>query len=96
MSTIELEPDAFQVDAGVIAASLGIEAAAVHSLMRDGQITSTCERGVGDDDGRYRLTFFLGNRRLRLIVDEAGTIVKSSTIDFGKRPLPASLHRPGG
>jgi hypothetical protein len=50
--------------------------------------------GIEDDAGRYRLIFFYKSRRLRLIIDEAGR-VKRSTIEFGNRPLPARLHRRG-
>jgi hypothetical protein len=43
---------------------------------------------------RYRLTFFYENRRFRLVVDEAGNPVQRSTVDFGDRPLPASMRKP--
>jgi len=39
-----------------------------------------------------RLTFFLGGARFRIVVDAAGRVVRRSTIDFGQRPLPASLR----
>jgi Family of unknown function (DUF6522) len=63
------------------------------SLMREGAITSSCERGIEDDAGRYRLIFFYKSRRLRLIIDEAGRVIQRSTIEFNNRPLPARLHR---
>jgi hypothetical protein len=63
--------------------------------MREGKITSLCERGVDKDDGRYRLTFFFENRRLRLIVDQGGNVIRRSTLDFGYRRLPSSIHKPG-
>ena len=37
--------------------------------MRKGETTSLSERGVNEDAGRYRLTFFHNSRRFRLIVD---------------------------
>jgi hypothetical protein len=58
--------------------------------MREGAITSSCERGIEDDAGRYRLIFFYKSRRLRLIIDEAGRVIQRST-EFGNRPL--RLHR---
>jgi len=42
--------------------------ASLQQFMREGKITSLCERGVDNDLGRYRLTVFFGNRRLRLSV----------------------------
>lgn len=53
--------------------------------MREGAITSSCERGIVDDAGRYRLIFFYKSRRLRLIIDEAGRVIQRSTIEFGNR-----------
>jgi hypothetical protein len=95
MAAIEFEQGAIQVDAAIVGENLGVAPALVPGCMRDGTITSLCERGVDRDAGRYRLTFFRGNRRFRLIVDEGGTVIRRSTIDFGDRPLPAALRRPG-
>jgi hypothetical protein len=58
-------------------------------------ITSLCERGVGEDDGRWRVTFFHESRRFRLVIDEGGNVIQRSTIDFGDRQLPISMHKPG-
>ena len=64
--------------------------------MRAGKITSQSERGVDDDIGRYRLTFFSEHRRFRVVVDEGGAILQRSTLNFGDSPLPKSLRKPGG
>ncbi len=80
------------VDAETIAQGLGISAKDVHSLMRSGGITSRCEVGEGQDAGLTRLTFFLRGSRFRIVVDTTGRVVWRSTIDFGQRPLPASLR----
>ncbi len=64
--------------------------------MREGKITSFCERGVGDGARQYRLTFLDENRRVRLVVDEGGNIIRRSMIDFGDRQLPALMRKPGG
>jgi hypothetical protein len=72
---VEFDGESFSVDAALIAESLGIEPTVVRTLMREAKITSRCERGIEQDAGRYRLTFFHGERRLRLIVDAAGEIV---------------------
>jgi hypothetical protein len=96
MTRVALEDGGFQVDARVLGQDLRLDASAVQALMREGRITGRCERGEDADAGRHRLTFFYGNRRLRLIVDAAGNILQRSTIDFGERPLPAGMRRPGG
>ena len=83
MHKLEIQDGAIQVDANIIGRDLGLGAFEVQSLMREGKLTSSCERGVDEDEGRYRLTFFHGGRRLRLIVDGTGRIIRRSLVDFG-------------
>jgi hypothetical protein len=65
--------------------------------MREGKVTSLCERGVGEDAGRYRLTFFHENRVLRIVVDEDGNVLEQSTADIGAgRRSPPRSKRKGG
>jgi hypothetical protein len=94
MAGVEFQDGAIQVDAEIIGRGLGLESALVRDLMRLGEITSLCERGEGVDAGRYRLTFYHKGRRLRLIVDESGCVLRQTLIDFGDRLLPGSMHRP--
>jgi hypothetical protein len=84
------------VDAAVLGTLLGLPAAEVPALMREGAITSLCERGEGEDEGRYRLSFFYRNRRARLHLDDAGCILRRGVIDFGETSLPARLRLAGG
>lgn len=93
--TIERSKDAFIVDAELIEELLNVPAARVPALMREGAITSACERGVGDHDGEFRLTFFYRNRRARLSTDVTGHVLRRSVIDYGDRPMPAAFHRLG-
>ena len=44
-------------------------------LMEQGRISTLCERGVGEDAGLYRASFYYGDRRARLVVDASGTPV---------------------
>lgn len=92
---VEFEDGAIQVDVAVIAKGLGIELPLVQEGMRAGRITSLCERGVDEDEGRHRVTFFSGSRRFRLVVDNEGNVLQSSTLDSGDRGLPASARKPG-
>jgi hypothetical protein len=93
MTPITFEEGALKVDATIIGQCLGIEPARVQDLMRERKITCLCERGIDHDAGRYRLTFFYGNVRFRLVVDEAGNVVQHSAVDFGDRRLPASMRK---
>jgi hypothetical protein len=76
LDKIEFDGQSFSVDAALIANSFGIGPEHVQPLMREGKITSRCERGIDQDAGRYRLTFFHGRRNLSFIVDEAGEILE--------------------
>jgi uncharacterized protein DUF6522 len=94
MAVVEFERGTLSVDAAVLGRGLNVEPSLVPVWMREGKITVLCERGFNEDAGRYRLTFFYENRRFRLIVDEAGNALQRSTVDFGDRPLPASMRKP--
>jgi hypothetical protein len=96
MNPVEFENGAVAIDASVIAEGLGIALPLLRKQMRAGKITSLSERGIDDDSGRYRLSFFSEHRRFRVVVDEAGAIVRRSTLDFGDAPLPQSIRKPGG
>jgi hypothetical protein len=93
--TINFANDAIEVEATVIAEAFDLPPDVLMTMVRSGQITRLCERGVDADEGRYRLTFFHGSKRLRLFVDGRGQFIQRSSIDFGDRSLPTQLHRPG-
>ena len=69
MSKIEIGLGSLLINASVIAQGLALEPSRVQAMMRKGEITSLCERGVNEDAGRYRLTFFHKSRRFRLVVE---------------------------
>lgn len=96
MGPLEFGDDGIQVDAAIVANGLGIAPTLLLERMRDGRITSLCEKGIDADSGRYRLTFFSENRRFCLIVNESGTIVQHSALDFGAMPLPPWVRKPQG
>lgn len=93
MAVVKLEEDTLTIDAAVIGRGLNVEPSLVQVRMREGKITVLSERGVDEDAGRYRLTFFYENRRFRLVVDEEGNAVQRSTLDFGDHPLPTSMRK---
>jgi hypothetical protein len=86
MTRISFQDDAVEIDAAIIAEGLGIAPGQVQSEMRSGRITSVCERGVDADAGTFRLSFKKGNRRLRLIVDTAGEVIRRSTLTLADPP----------
>lgn len=82
-SEIEVNDGAFTVNAALLGDLLNLPASSVTALMREGAITSVCERGIDDHEGEFRLTFFYRNRRARVATDPAGRILRRSIIDFG-------------
>lgn len=96
MTRIAFADGAFEVDADIVAEGLGIAVPLLQDGMRAGTITTLSERGIDADQGRHRLTFFSGSKRFRLVIDEHGTIIQRSTLNFGDSPVPRAAHRPGG
>jgi Family of unknown function (DUF6522) len=96
MNSLVFEDGAIQIDASIVADGLGIALPLLQESMRAGKITGLSEQGIDADKGRHRLTFFSENRRFRIVVDESGSIIQRSTLDYGKLPLPKSAHKPSG
>jgi hypothetical protein len=93
---LDRSEDGFTIDASLVSELLNVSPSGVQALMRNNEITSLCERGEGEHAGQYRLTFFYKGRRARLNIDESGQVIRRSITDFGDRPLPSSMHKPGG
>ncbi|MBV6418044.1 MAG: hypothetical protein CMLOHMNK_02824 [Steroidobacteraceae bacterium] len=75
LAKVEFDGESFSVDAALVARGFGVTPVLLRSLMRRGKIVSRCERGMGEDAGKHRLTFLYGVRRLRLLVDDAGNVI---------------------
>jgi hypothetical protein len=89
---VERSGDGFVVAARVLAEAFGLTEEEVRDKMRAGAIVSRCETGVGEDEGRWRLTFHHDGRALRLVVDDRGMVLKRAA--FPIRIRQAAL-RPG-
>jgi len=85
MTAIDRNGDGFTVDATLLAEVFRLTPAQVRQAMRDGRITSRCEAGMGEDAGRWRLTFHHGARACRFIVDDAGTILTRASFPIPPR-----------
>jgi hypothetical protein len=95
-TSINISNGDFVVAAELIAELLHIDPVDVAMLMRAGEITCFCERGVDAHQGEHRLNFLYKNLRARVRLDASGAILSRSIIDFGNLALPQSLHRPRG
>ncbi|WP_443023778.1 DUF6522 family protein [Sneathiella sp.] len=69
-----------EIEAAIVAKGLKRDVAHLQEDMRAGRVTCLFERGVEEDEGRLRLTFFSDTCQYRLVVDREGHIVQSSTI----------------
>jgi hypothetical protein len=88
---VTFQQDAIQVEATILAEGLGFDASLVPALLKSGEITSLCERGAGDEEGRHRLAFFHRGKWFRILIDNEGRAIQRSTIDFGALPCPGSF-----
>ena len=68
-----------EVDARLVARGLNLEVEQFMAEMRRGIVYSTSERGIGEDEGRFRLTFRYRDRVFRLIVTTTGEIVSEES-----------------
>ena len=64
-----------EVDASLVAEGLELSVTDFRQLMVDGKVSVLCERGTGEDSGRYRATFYYAGNRVRLVLDADGTRV---------------------
>lgn len=83
------------VEAALVAGALALTEDELRERMRAGRIVTRCERGEGEDAGRWRLSFVDGGRILRLTVDGTGGLVSRSLIDYGDRTPPPAPRVPG-
>lgn len=95
MIRIDVESGDIEIEADVVAKGLKRDVASLREDMRSGKVTCLYERGIDEDEGRVRITFFSDTGQYRLVVDEKGQIVQRSLINLGnaplrKAPLPAS------
>ncbi len=64
-----------EVDGGTVARELDLDVAVFRQLMDAEKITVLCERGTGEDEGTWRVSFYHDARRARFIVDAKGRIL---------------------
>lgn len=91
MTSVELNDEVSVVDALVLAGAFGLTEDEVREKMRGGLITSRSEKGEGEDEGRWRLTFHHDGRALLVIVDDRGTVLKRTTFPIRIRQVAARL-----
>ena len=91
MSTVSGD---IEIEAAVVAKGLKRDVAGLKEDMRAGRVTCLFERGVEEDEGRVRITFFSDTCQYRLVVDGEGHILQSSTISGTVPVRKAPRSRP--
>ncbi|MCX7556915.1 DUF6522 family protein [Xanthomonadaceae bacterium JHOS43] len=64
-----------EVDPAAVAQALGLSLRVFQQLMDSGRIRTLSERGTGAEFGQYRLSFWHGERRYRIVTDAAGHVL---------------------
>ncbi|SFS19691.1 DUF6522 family protein [Yoonia litorea] len=75
---IRWTPQGAEIDAVDLGGLLGLDPATVPAKMRQGEITSRSEEGIDEDAGKHRLTFWYKGRRVRIICDAQGNVLKTT------------------
>jgi len=70
---------AIDIDGALVARTLELDIEQFRTLMNDGKIAVLCERGTGEDTGRYRASFYYAGKRARFILDETGRVLDEPT-----------------
>ncbi|MBS0227774.1 MAG: hypothetical protein JSS23_03660 [Proteobacteria bacterium] len=60
------------IDGGPIAEALGLDTATFFRLLETRKIDQLCERGIDEDAGLYRASYYYGRKRVRVVVDREG------------------------
>ncbi|MCB1425885.1 MAG: hypothetical protein H6889_07380 [Brucellaceae bacterium] len=88
MSEVERDGDGFVVDAAVLASGFRLPVEEIRSLMREGRITSKTEAGEGEDQRRWRITFYHEERAFRVVLNPDNTIRSRGTFPVPGRSSP--------
>ncbi len=83
------EGDEVVVDAALVAPRFGLSVEEFRSQMRRGAIVTVCERGVGEDEGRMRVTFRSGILMWRFILEADGSVHEDPTLARRGPPRPS-------
>lgn len=60
------------IEGALVARALSLDVADFRRLMDTGKVTVLCERGTGDDSGRYRASFYHAGQRARFVRGRGG------------------------
>jgi len=71
---IEVHGEQITIEAGYLAAKLGLSVDQLQAEMRRGIVYGVVERGIGEDAGRLRLTFRYRARSWTVVIEPDGIL----------------------
>lgn len=77
---VQDKADDIEIDGARVARGLRLEVAVFRRLLDAHKIRVLCERGTGEHAGLHRVSFYHEGRRVRLVVDAAGNLVRGSAM----------------
>lgn len=83
------DEDGFIIDGALLANLFELEEADVRRLMREGRITSLCEKGFEEHHDQFRLTFTYGRRHARINIDASGRMLEQPLVSHDE----TSIHK---
>ncbi|TCV66727.1 hypothetical protein EDE05_11334 [Neorhizobium sp. R1-B] len=78
----------FVLETPELAQRFGLSSEEFRKSLRQGHITSSVERGEGEDAGTHRLSVRLGNRRWRAILSAQGQVAQEEMTFVRNSPKP--------
>ena len=79
-AAVEVQGEEATIEAGHLAAKLGLSVDRLRAEMRRGIVYGVAERGVGADAGRLRLTFRYRARSWTVVVEADGTLNEAPAV----------------
>lgn len=80
----------FEIDSAIVARSMKLPVAHFMAEMRRGNVHGLVEKGEGEDEGRYRLSFRYRGRALQMIVGSDGRLVDEA-LDLQAAPTDGGI-----
>lgn len=80
----------FEIDGAVVARGMKLPVARFLAEMRRGNVHGLVEKGEGDDEGRYRLSFRYRGRQLQMIVGDDGGVI-GEALDLRASPVDGAI-----
>lgn len=80
----------FEIDSAMVARGMKLTAAHFMAELRRGHVHGLVEKGEGEDDGRYRLSFRYRGRQLQMIVGRGGQVI-SETLNLQAPPADSAI-----